>query len=301
MKPFATLLALGLVCGAAASNVTCVKTPAEFVANLETINYQKLNRPNVAAAGSAAAPPDNASMAYDLKYLLSVDQRLQRLETTGTFEGTWVDSRLAFDPSSACAGVDHFHLPTATVQEKLWIPRAYIKNEVLTDVSSYRGADTFSIRSDGRVLYTTMRRITSKCAMDFKRMPYDKQKCDIVVAVRDDPSEVKLVPLPADLQSQFNLPAGNPEWDLKSLTRNYKDNTDTIVAKLNRKSKYARGVLVCQRSDFRATQVLAPLHHHPVDSLRADRLLKLLHQPGGGPGTRRRHRCVLPRDHQLQQ
>lgn len=137
MKSFATLLALGLVCGAAAANLTCVKTPAQFVANLETINYQKLNRPNVAAAGSAAAPPDNASMAYDLKYLLSVDQRLQRLETTGTFEGTWVDSRLAFDPSSACAGVDHFHLPTATVQEKLWIPRAYIKNEVLTDVSSY--------------------------------------------------------------------------------------------------------------------------------------------------------------------
>ena len=51
MKPFATLLALGLVCGAAASNVTCVKTPAEFVANLETINYQKLNRPNVPITG----------------------------------------------------------------------------------------------------------------------------------------------------------------------------------------------------------------------------------------------------------
>ena len=29
-------------------------------------------------------------MAYDLKYLLSVDQRLQRLETTGTFEGTYL-------------------------------------------------------------------------------------------------------------------------------------------------------------------------------------------------------------------
>ena len=42
MKPFATLLVLGLVCGAAAANLTCVKTPAEFVANLETINYQKL-------------------------------------------------------------------------------------------------------------------------------------------------------------------------------------------------------------------------------------------------------------------
>ena len=54
MTPFATLLALGLVCGAAAANLTCVKTPAEFVANLETIDYQKLNRPNVAAAGSAA-------------------------------------------------------------------------------------------------------------------------------------------------------------------------------------------------------------------------------------------------------
>ena len=53
-------------------------------------------------------------------------------------------------------------------------------------------------------------------------MPYDKQRCDIVVAVREDSSEVNLVPLPEDLQSQFNLPAGNPEWDLKSLTRNYK-------------------------------------------------------------------------------
>ena len=34
MTPFATLLALGLVCGAAAANLTCVKTPAQFVANL---------------------------------------------------------------------------------------------------------------------------------------------------------------------------------------------------------------------------------------------------------------------------
>ena len=40
MTPFATLLALGLVHGAAAANLTCVKTPAEFVANLETIDYQ---------------------------------------------------------------------------------------------------------------------------------------------------------------------------------------------------------------------------------------------------------------------
>ena len=94
MKPFATLLALGLVCGAAADEddapgsaaVACVATPAQFVANLEAMNYQMLDRPNVALFGTAAAPPDNASMAYDLKYLLSVDQRLQRLETTGTFE-----------------------------------------------------------------------------------------------------------------------------------------------------------------------------------------------------------------------
>ncbi len=111
MKRFAALLAVGLVRGAAA--LTCVKTPAEFVANLETINYQKLDRPNVAFTGKASAPPDNASVAYDLKYLLSVDQRLQRMETTGTFWGTWTDYRLAFDEN--CAGVNHFHLPDTVV------------------------------------------------------------------------------------------------------------------------------------------------------------------------------------------
>ena len=56
MKPCATLLALGLVCGAAAANLTCVATPAEFVANLEAINYQRLDRPNVALFGKASAP-----------------------------------------------------------------------------------------------------------------------------------------------------------------------------------------------------------------------------------------------------
>ena len=234
MKPFATLLTLVLIRGAAAANLTCVATPAEFVANLETIGYQQLDRPNVAFFGSAAAPPDNASMAYDLKYLLSVDQRLQRLETTGTYHGTWTDYRLAFD-SSCAGGVDHFYLPINVVREKLWLPRAFIANEVLTDIP--KAAETFRVRPDGRVFYTEMRRVTSKCSMDFARMPYDKQKCDIVIKVRQDPSEVKLVPLPADLQSQFNLPAGNPEWDLKSLSRNYKDNTDTIVVKINRKSK----------------------------------------------------------------
>ena len=53
MKPFATLLALGLVCGAAADEddapssaaVACVATPAQFVANLETNGYQQLDRP----------------------------------------------------------------------------------------------------------------------------------------------------------------------------------------------------------------------------------------------------------------
>ena len=39
MTYVATLLALGLVYGAAAANLTCVKTPADFVANLEAINY----------------------------------------------------------------------------------------------------------------------------------------------------------------------------------------------------------------------------------------------------------------------
>ena len=52
MKPCTTLLALGLVSGATAANLTCVKTPAEFVANLETIGYEKLDRPNVAAENS---------------------------------------------------------------------------------------------------------------------------------------------------------------------------------------------------------------------------------------------------------
>lgn len=64
MTPFAALLAMGLVGAAAAANLTCVATPALFVANLDTINYEKLNRPNVAAIGLAAAPPDNASAAY---------------------------------------------------------------------------------------------------------------------------------------------------------------------------------------------------------------------------------------------
>ena len=32
---------MGLACGAAAANLTCVKTPAEFVANLETIKYHR--------------------------------------------------------------------------------------------------------------------------------------------------------------------------------------------------------------------------------------------------------------------
>ena len=45
MKPFATLLALGLVCVAAAdeddaTGSACVATPAQFVANLEAMNYQ---------------------------------------------------------------------------------------------------------------------------------------------------------------------------------------------------------------------------------------------------------------------
>ena len=207
MKPFAALLALGLVCGAAAANLTCVKTPAEFVENLETIDYQQLDRPNVALFGSAAAPPDELSAAYDLKYLLSVDQRLQRLETTGTYYGTWTDYRLAFDPSCA-GGVDHFHLPIDVVREKLWYPRSFIANEVLTDIPR-NTADTFEVRSDGRVLWSSMRRVTSKCSMDFARMPYDKQRCDIVISLRDDASEVHLVPVPQDLQSQFNLPAGS--------------------------------------------------------------------------------------------
>ena len=49
MKPFATLLALGLVCVAAAdeddaTGSACVATPAQFVANLEAMNYQMLDR-----------------------------------------------------------------------------------------------------------------------------------------------------------------------------------------------------------------------------------------------------------------
>lgn len=143
--------------------------------------------------GVAAEDVHDISITYDLKFLLGIDQRLQRLETTGTYYGTWTDYRLAFDPS--CAGVDHFHLPVAVGIAKLWYPHAFISNEILTDIPT--AADTYSIRSDGRVEFTTMRRVTSKCSMNFRNMPYDKQRCDIIIKLDEDPSEVILVPAPA--------------------------------------------------------------------------------------------------------
>jgi len=94
---------------------------------LQTTNYQRLDRPGVAKAGSSEAFPDEASLTFDLAYLLAVDQVTQRLELQGTLGAYWNDYRLAFDPS--CAGTNEMRFPFA-VAAQLWTPLPFVTNEV---------------------------------------------------------------------------------------------------------------------------------------------------------------------------
>ena len=95
------------------------------------------------------------------------------------------------------------YLPIETRFE-IWAPDVYIKNEVLTDVpDEYL---VLSVDANGKVMLEREKRLVTKCSMNFRKMPYDIQRCDIVFTL-----ETPGVVLQAAADKLSSKPPGNPE------------------------------------------------------------------------------------------
>jgi hypothetical protein len=113
-------------------------------------------------------------------------------ENDGTFEGVfdinlvWVDQRLKFDKSTAPMGFIAYRNEEASQKlDQIWRPNADIENIVGEPSSEIKD---IRIYPDGTVNY--LRRIKGKFSTDFdlSSFPYDKQKLEVAIISRAEPS-----------------------------------------------------------------------------------------------------------------
>jgi hypothetical protein len=138
--------------------------------------YNADDRPGVALTRRSrpTPPPENVTVAFHLYDVVKIDATAQQVTVTGYVRYAWKDWRLAYD--DACAESLTF---AGSEASKVWSPSVFI-TPLIEDLVSTDRTHALNVASDGTVSYSTKRQLTFKCAMDFKKMPRDTQRCDIV-------------------------------------------------------------------------------------------------------------------------
>lgn len=145
--------------------------------------YERGVRPAQCGGG-----PTHVEVQLKLTQLNAVDQRLGTIEIGGYFRMWWKDPRLAYNASQYGPAIN---LQGAAAYGLLWRPNLYVENLVEKDVTAK--ASLAQLYPDGSIWVSEQTVMTVKCGMSFGRLPFDRQRCNLVVAsYSEDITQVRL-------------------------------------------------------------------------------------------------------------
>ena len=251
MRTFArcTLLPL-LLCPAAAYN--CTGKPRTFQEVraiwrcdeasrlLGACSYDRTSRPNVArrwegvpdegATPPEKAPPEDVWVVLQVNSLRDVDTRDQTYSIEVYLRVFWFDYRLAYDGECVSLGAVNSLAYDGFLENEIWVPDVFTPTAHTPPVIS---KNSFWIAPTGRVWWARRMTWTLSCKMDFSKMPFDTQLCNVkVTGFRDLGTEVVFhVPNGTDLGPDYDFTrafttpvravcpdSGTVEWDVLSIT-----------------------------------------------------------------------------------
>ncbi|PAV60292.1 hypothetical protein WR25_19174 [Diploscapter pachys] len=112
-----------------------------------------------------------------LYQIVDLDQRNNLATVSAYLEVFWIDEFLKFNASDF-DGINKVFVPL----KWLWKPEFYMYHSVHGRVPDYPPDASAEIRSDGRVRMFVSISSKSFCPINFKRFPFDKQKCTFSVS-----------------------------------------------------------------------------------------------------------------------
>ena len=151
-------------------------------------DHSRHTDPNLASAEAADADAANCrdddtvspnmvdAQIYVTK-LGSIDQKSGSFEIEGYFRLWWTDSRLVWDARAACVR----SIQLLDGPSNIWVPDFYFPPSVDHTIGAKHDGQMVKITPDGQVYWSQRLRLTVNCKMNFHQLPYDEQRCEIVM------------------------------------------------------------------------------------------------------------------------
>ena len=164
------------------------RTPEDIlVAQVEPDSYQVTTRPSWAMAARAGAavpqlaPPEQVAVQLTLWSLASVSDTTRQMQLDTTIRLVWRDERLRFNTTSdgGCLEDGRQVEYERHVIPKIWKPDLFLSEMDKKDDIELGGSIT--LWPDGTVKWAEKRMRSFSCDMDFSRMPFDDQYCNVTV------------------------------------------------------------------------------------------------------------------------
>jgi hypothetical protein len=156
-------------------------------------NYDLFKRPNTAVINDGpqkgrpvTTTPDQVQVMIELMSVQTLDPIDQSMQLSIREYIRWNDVRLTFNLSTdelCMVGDGDFHVAKLNLRERdfvgkdrlIWVPDTYISNKIHDNTNK----QTASVFYNGTIERYTSKTITTKCAMDFAKFPFDEQMCEV--------------------------------------------------------------------------------------------------------------------------
>ena len=148
------------------------------------------NYPHLHPTLSKAELPVNVSVEGFFETVAAISDKQQIMSLTGSIAFRWHISCAVFEHFDEFKDVDFIH-----VQSKyLWKPSITHKNTVDNYFinTGLRETSRIRIRATGEVMYWVAGIFTSSCHFNFRKFPFDKQQCQMVLESFEGPKSVVL-------------------------------------------------------------------------------------------------------------
>ncbi|GFR67891.1 acetylcholine receptor subunit alpha-like [Elysia marginata] len=146
--------------------------------NLSDTLLKKYNRHVRPIANQRAAI--NISLDFKLISIYDVDDIKQVISVMATTLVHWQDKNLIWDPSKF-GGLDQMHFGP----DEIWAPKIYLLNSHDNDETLFNHPTHHVVTNDGRVMYSTIARLSCQCKLDLVLFPSDQQRCEFSFSVFD--------------------------------------------------------------------------------------------------------------------
>lgn len=137
----------------------------------------------------------NVLISFWLESFMGVDQAAGTFTIDVYFRLHWHDPRLAFDALDTIFAKNQLNI--LDIKDRIWTPDMFFMNAVKSYSSPTPECDEFlTLEPDGEIRWSRKFVLDLRCSMNFRKFPFDKQRCSIDVMLYGTKADDALLDFP---------------------------------------------------------------------------------------------------------